>query len=604
MVALGFVLTCWLVLLVSLALFVGLFADGLLVTRELHGALALAMQSIETPQFEATGHVMAVLVFTAGAWAAARAAPHAPRLHAFATAGFSLVVLSILQLDDGPDAQSEVWHWSTAAILVLSLAAGEQVRRAAPRAGTAPPPGAGPFASLLQNVRLGCALAFFRPVSADAVRASADQVVLLALLNFLVGLGWEWLLTEPPRAFYAEGIAVHGFWLLATLLLAYVASRELPRGLGFAWPATLLLAPLLVGWLGFAALELGAVHSELVAAFVEELYYGQLFAAWLLLVYAPVLTRVVGLPALRACALAATYGTIMMFAFGQLPSVYLWDTVAAAPVSPPAPSIDVEGVLHEQRSRVEAALDRLEPGRPGVVDLYFLGFAADAREDVFMKEVRFVKELLDRRFDTAGRSLVLVNHDESLDSQPLATASNLGDALSGLAEVMDPEEDLLLLHLTGHGSREHELRVKFPGLPLNPVDPERLAGLIARAGIRWPVVVVSACYSGGYVEPLRGGQSLVMTSAAADRVSFGCGAKSERTYFATAYFGGAARRDPRSGGGVRRGARPTRKLGGVRGQEVLPAADRPRRGDGSQARRVDLAPRRARGRGYGAALAL
>ena len=56
------------------------------------------------------------------------------------------------------------------------------------------------------------------------------------------------------------------------------------------------------------------------------------------------------------------------------------------------------------------------------------------------------------------------------------------------------------------------------------------------AGIRWRVIVVSACYSGGFIPPLRDPHTLVITAAAADLQSFGCGAGSEFTAFGDAYF--------------------------------------------------------------------
>ena len=43
-----------------------------------------------------------------------------------------------------------------------------------------------------------------------------------------------------------------------------------------------------------------------------------------------------------------------------------------------------------------------------------------------------------------------------------------------------------------------------------------LAELLAESGIRWKVVLVSACYSGGFIPPLADEQTLVMTAARAD----------------------------------------------------------------------------------------
>jgi hypothetical protein len=48
--------------------------------------------------------------------------------------------------------------------------------------------------------------------------------------------------------------------------------------------------------------------------------------------------------------------------------------------------------------------------------------------------------------------------------------------------------------------------------------------------------VVSACYSGGYVNPLKDEQTLVLTAADATHTSFGCGSASDFTYFGQALF--------------------------------------------------------------------
>jgi len=50
------------------------------------------------------------------------------------------------------------------------------------------------------------------------------------------------------------------------------------------------------------------------------------------------------------------------------------------------------------------------------------------------------------------------------------------------------------------------------------------------------VLIVSACYSGGFIEPFRDDRTLVVTAAAADRQSFGCANDRDFTYFGEAVF--------------------------------------------------------------------
>ena len=89
----------------------------------------------------------------------------------------------------------------------------------------------------------------------------------------------------------------------------------------------------------------------------------------------------------------------------------------------------------------------------------------------------------------------------------------------------------LPLYFTSHGSAEHELVLSQPRLSLDDLPARDLAGLLAPLAGRKAVVVISACYSGGFIEPLKNQQTLIMTAARADRVSFGCSEQSDFTYF-------------------------------------------------------------------------
>jgi hypothetical protein len=61
------------------------------------------------------------------------------------------------------------------------------------------------------------------------------------------------------------------------------------------------------------------------------------------------------------------------------------------------------------------------------------------------------------------------------------------------------------------------------------------------AGIKWRIIVVSACYSGGWIDALKDERTLIMTASAANRRSFGCGTESDATYFGDALFQHALR---------------------------------------------------------------
>jgi hypothetical protein len=106
---------------------------------------------------------------------------------------------------------------------------------------------------------------------------------------------------------------------------------------------------------------------------------------------------------------------------------------------------------------------------------------------------------------------------------------------------MNREEDVLFLYLTSHGSATDGVSVQFRPLELHQLDAGRLRGLLDEAGIKWRVIVVSACYSGSLIPALQGDTTLIATAADADRTSFGCGRTDDFTYFGRAFFDEALR---------------------------------------------------------------
>ena len=195
-----------------------------------------------------------------------------------------------------------------------------------------------------------------------------------------------------------------------------------------------------------------------------------------------------------------------------------------------------EQVLYAQPRMMRQALAELGPRVPGKPNLYLLTFAGDGGEDVFHNEAEYAAQLFTQRFGASTHSLVLENNPSSLTTHPLASWSNLETALAGLGQAMQPDQDILLLYVSSHGSEDHELLIDMDPLPLDQIGATDLAGILALHPFKWKVVVVNACYSGGFVSPLRGPGTLVLTAARSDRSSFGCGSDSDITYFGKAWL--------------------------------------------------------------------
>lgn len=362
-----------------------------------------------------------------------------------------------------------------------------------------------------------------------------------ALLGVAIDTALHWPLVEAPRIFNGYGLqtamSACVLRLVATASLVAIAERRALYWTVAAWlEAAALLPSLVVG-----ALMIAGLRSPLPLAWIGW-YLG---IAWSLLI----LLRLAAFlrPRSRPRVFAAA---VIAFALQVAPWFWLdgqrmWNTdweqwsgeqghddENRAPGSLDSP----ETAFYAQPQRVEEALARIATGDPERIDLYALAFGGDASEDVFRNEVEHVERLMPTRFGATDRTLTLLNHPASAATRPLATATNLERVLLGLGERMDREQDILFVYLTSHGSEDHEFYVNQPPLPLDQLTPERLRAALDASGIRWRVVVVSACYSGGFIEALKDPQTLVLTAARADRTSFGCGADSEITWFGKAFL--------------------------------------------------------------------
>ena len=195
-----------------------------------------------------------------------------------------------------------------------------------------------------------------------------------------------------------------------------------------------------------------------------------------------------------------------------------------------------EQVMSAQPDLLTRAIAALKPRTPGKVNLYAIVFAGDGTQNVFRNEAEYFDTLLSQRFDAAGHVIVLENNPATLGTRPLATWTNLEGALDAIATKMDPQQDILLVYFTTHGSEDHTLLVDMDPLPLDQIGADDLPGILAEHPFKYKVVIVNACYSGGFIPPLQGPGNLIITAARSDRSSFGCGEQSELTWFGHAFL--------------------------------------------------------------------
>jgi Peptidase C13 family len=390
--------------------------------------------------------------------------------------------------------------------------------------------------NLLRNLMVGARLSTFLPVRALDFRVSIEQVAALALACFalwlILGVVQQGLPGTVDVDALTAGLAEIPLLLCACMLVARLFG-EARLAIAFA---VVLLACVPTFQIAGAAFDYLS-DVDALAPYARAMDWALLVWAFAAVVRGQfVLT---GWRGARSGLALVLFAALMAALLAIAPRGELW--VAFEEEGDAQPQLTDEEVFHRQGRLLDERLAGLEPERPGVVDLYFVGVAADAGQDTFYSEVASIKELLDDRFDTAGRSIVLVNSPDTLTDQPIATVSNLRDTLAHLGNTINTEEDIVLLHIATHGSADYRLAFDLPPLELAQLTPSALARMLADSGIKWKVIVISACFSGGFIEPLKDDNTLVITAADALHSSFGCAYDSDYTWFSEALYDEALR---------------------------------------------------------------
>ncbi len=207
------------------------------------------------------------------------------------------------------------------------------------------------------------------------------------------------------------------------------------------------------------------------------------------------------------------------------------------------------GMIEVARSPAEAAnlaklmgdaLDGLAPQRPGQLDVYMIT-ASLWGDPVFEREATQAEAIMREHLGAEGRSIVLSAGGEATRRYPAATPNNIAAAIGQVGATIDPNEDLVVLFLTSHGSQDGSVTVREHNRLNAVLRPTHLRDMLSQAGIRNRIVIVSACFSGGFISPLMDDNTIVLTAAAPDRSSFGCQPQREWTFFGDAYFSHALR---------------------------------------------------------------
>jgi hypothetical protein len=401
---------------------------------------------------------------------------------------------------------------------VRTTSARERIEPAPAEAGAAP----GFLSTLVRRLT-------WLPVPPNAHGASDATILACGVAALAVWLGYDRYQAGANASWYLGGITDIAWYASAVVALAWVASRA-SHGAAAMRPLLAALAsalPLLVA--------AAAAIQQWAPEWAEQPGYALLALALLLQLWRGLTAAGVAkrpMPLLAGAMFLTVFATVTSHAWVH---PHLWfehDDDRERSWN------DSEHMIFAQPDRIDAAVARMTPGRQHRPDLFFVGFAGVAYQKVFAEELALTERVVTERYHAAGRSLLLVNDDRDTESRPIATVQGLQRGLAKVADRMDRDEDVLFLMLTSHGSAEPQLSVSNGSWPLEQLDGKTLRAALDASGIRWRVIVISACHSGAFIEPLADPNTIVLTAAAKDRSSFGCGDENELTY-----FGGALIRD-------------------------------------------------------------
>ncbi|MDH4192063.1 MAG: hypothetical protein OEW21_17895, partial [Betaproteobacteria bacterium] len=312
---------------------------------------------------------------------------------------------------------------------------------------------------LVRNLLAGLRVALFLPVRGGDFRASPGQYALLVAFNAAL-----WIAVSALQSGFAgqlNPVAVSLFLANVPLVLAAAL------GVAAVYGKRELLVVVAVGltasdaWFGALSLGIDLLPAEQV---LRQALPGVLLAwLWLAKMRAVAVCAGTHRPQFyRAAALATVLLALAAFA---VPRAQVWLPREAD--LPGSPALGDERLFHLQGDLIGRELSALRPSRPALPELYFVGFAPDGHDDVFLRELRYVKKLFDERYGTHGRSIALANNEKSLEEYPLATVTNLRRTLERVGMLMNPEKDTLFLFITGHGDEDHRLPAFQPPLVLN-----------------------------------------------------------------------------------------------------------------------------------------
>ena len=383
-----------------------------------------------------------------------------------------------------------------------------------------------------RNLISGARLCFLLSVDRRDFRVSVDQAFLLLFLGISTVVTLDIVLAADGGLIPLERVGIYALAIITGLLGCFAAMRLIGTPNDLTPVVVMLLAGLF--WIipVFAPLLLVAGPEKLGPTTPAGIAAGCIVVLWFLVIAMRSVQRLTGSGLMKA-----TVAACVLVIFTALPRLLVSDTTSWLPAPARLPSAAMqENLYYGQFGMMDRAISWLDTHRKGTTDLYFVGFGADAREDVFLNEMRSVVRLFDTRFGTKDRSIVLLNHRSTVRQVPLANVHNLGRAFQEIGKRMDPEEDVLFLYLSAPKLEDTQLKPTFKPLDLLPLHASEIRHMLNDAGIKWRIIVLSACTSDNFADRVADPNTLVITATGLGGRAHGCKDDIPHTGFGGAFF--------------------------------------------------------------------
>lgn len=370
--------------------------------------------------------------------------------------------------------------------------------------------------------------------SLQIVRPSILQLIFWGILGGSANSLFSWLSSGEVGDFNPQGLISYALWPFIALIVGIFLSQRInnprlmlvPALLWLVLDTHIALLQSFIQYLGFIDILPYVFYDYLPMIFMVLFVWQSLAVVW-------VFSRELKWPWWeRALIVAATLFTLVVWQM-SVKSQPIWKVEEIPPTF-------AEDAFYAQSRLLNKSLEAVQYGEFAQSHWYFLGVAGAGYQDVFKSEIERIKEQFDTRFGTFGRSLALINNPATRTEAPIASRTSMELALRRIGQQMNRESDVLFLYMTSHGLSS-QFEMENAPLDLKDVDPKWLKETLDKSGIRWRVIVISACYSGSFVPALQDDNTLIITASAADRASFGCSNEADYTYFGRAFFDQAMR---------------------------------------------------------------